>query len=57
MLSLSALFEYLCMWSTAIVNILLFSIRGQTNFTRQNLALIDVRFRRLLSVPALKVSI
>ena len=37
--------EYLCYMSTAIINILILSVRGST---------LDVRFWRLKTVPALK---
>ena len=44
--------EYLCYWSTAIINIF-FSYSAGNDFSRQNLTSVDVRFWRLESIPAL----
>ena len=52
----SASFEYICYGSTVIIINCFNSFSAGTVFRRQNLTSIDVRFRRLKTVPALKGS-
>ena len=52
-LALSDSFEYLCDGSTTIINIYVYSYSAGIDFSRQNLTSTDVRFWRLMSIPAL----